>query len=137
VSSAEAVPDYPHQLRLDGRVVVVLGAGAGIGRQCSHALAQAGATVVCVGRRVEPVEAVAKEIGGFAVTADVIRRDGMEHVFAEASRIGPVSGLVDIVGRALMGPVAPSGCGDRRRGRAGPGRHAASGRCPRGTGAGG
>jgi NAD(P)-dependent dehydrogenase (short-subunit alcohol dehydrogenase family) len=34
-----------------------------------------------------------------------IRRDGMEHVFAEAGRIGPVSGLIDIVGRGLMGPV--------------------------------
>jgi NAD(P)-dependent dehydrogenase (short-subunit alcohol dehydrogenase family) len=105
VSAAEAVPDYPNQLRLDGRVVIVLGAGAGIGRQCSHALAQAGATVVCVGRRIEPVEALAEEIGGVAVTADVIRRDGMEHVVAEAGRIGPVSGLVDIVGRGLMGPV--------------------------------
>ncbi|MFF4599721.1 SDR family NAD(P)-dependent oxidoreductase [Amycolatopsis sp. CA-161197] len=105
MSRAEAVPDYLDQLRLDGRVVVVLGAGAGIGRQTSHALAQAGATVVCVGRRAEPVETVAKEIGGHAVTGDVTRRDDIARIFAEAARIGPVSGLVDIVGRALPGSV--------------------------------
>ena len=33
------VPEYPGLLRLDGRRFVVLGAGQGIGRQASHALA--------------------------------------------------------------------------------------------------
>ena len=37
------VPDYPGLLRLDGRRFVVLGAGQGIGRQASHALASVGA----------------------------------------------------------------------------------------------
>jgi NAD(P)-dependent dehydrogenase (short-subunit alcohol dehydrogenase family) len=44
------VPDFAGQLRLSGRVFVVLGAGNGIGRQVSHALAQAGAKVGCVDR---------------------------------------------------------------------------------------
>ena len=33
------VPDYPAKLRLDGKNFVVVGAGQGIGRQATHALA--------------------------------------------------------------------------------------------------
>ena len=36
------VPDYPGLLRLDGKRFVVLGAGQGIGRQATHALASVG-----------------------------------------------------------------------------------------------
>jgi 3-oxoacyl-[acyl-carrier protein] reductase len=42
------VPDYQRWLRLDGKRFVVLGAGQGMGRQVSHALAQVGARVFCV-----------------------------------------------------------------------------------------
>ena len=42
------VPDYPSRLRLDGKGYIVLGAGQGIGRQASHALASVGANVVTV-----------------------------------------------------------------------------------------
>src|SRR5919198_1274236 len=42
------VPDYLGKLRLDGRNFVVLGAGQGIGRQATHALASAGARTFCV-----------------------------------------------------------------------------------------
>jgi hypothetical protein len=42
------VPDFPTLLRLDGRGFVVIGAGQGIGRQATHALAAAGARTVCV-----------------------------------------------------------------------------------------
>jgi NADP-dependent 3-hydroxy acid dehydrogenase YdfG len=37
--------------------------GAGIGRAQAIALSKSGATVVIVGRRAEPLEAVQKEIG--------------------------------------------------------------------------
>jgi NAD(P)-dependent dehydrogenase (short-subunit alcohol dehydrogenase family) len=39
------VPDFLELLRLHGRPIVVLGGGAGIGRQTVHALVQAGADV--------------------------------------------------------------------------------------------
>ena len=42
------IPDYLGLLRLDGRRFVVLGAGQGIGRQATHALAAAGARCFCV-----------------------------------------------------------------------------------------
>src|SRR5207245_8257490 len=45
-----SVPDYLQQLRLDGKNFVVLGAGQGIGEATTHALAQAGARVLCVDR---------------------------------------------------------------------------------------
>ena len=54
-----------HQPRADelkGRVIMVTGAGAGIGRAVSLALAQAGAEVILLGRTVRKLEAVHAEI---------------------------------------------------------------------------
>ena len=101
------VPDYMNTLRLDGRVFVVLGSGAGIGRQTTLALGQAGATVVCVDQRPDLAQAVAEEVGGMPVTADISDRDELERVFGEArAHAGPVTGLIDIVGRPHLGPLA-------------------------------
>jgi NAD(P)-dependent dehydrogenase (short-subunit alcohol dehydrogenase family) len=101
----EFVPDYSGLLRLDGRVIVVLGAGAGMGRQSAHALSQLGARVVCVDQDADLAKQIAAEVDGVPLTADVTRRADMERIFAEASRIGPVTGLVDIVGIAMLGPL--------------------------------
>jgi len=101
------VPDYRTLFSLEERVFVVLGGGAGIGRQSSHALAQAGATVVVVDTDRTAAAAVAAEVGGIALTADVTRRDSVEGLFADAARhAGPVRGVVDIVGVASLGPLA-------------------------------
>ena len=102
----EHVPDYRRLFWMDERVFVVLGGGAGIGRQSSHALAQAGATVVVVDRDGAAAAAVAAEVGGIALTADVTRRSSVEGVFADTIRYaGPVRGVVDIVGVASLGPL--------------------------------
>ena len=68
------VPDFAEQIRLSGRVFVVLGAGNGIGRQVSHALAQAGAKVGCVDRDPDLAKHVANEIGGHPLTGDITQR---------------------------------------------------------------
>src|SRR5262245_35029684 len=93
------VPDYRQLARLDGKGFVVIGAGQGIGRQAAHALRQAGAKVVCVGRSPEMTEAVAGEVGGFASLGDATKRADVERIFEEAAaRLGGVHGVVDTLG---------------------------------------
>ena len=97
----DAVPDYPGRLRLDGRGLVCLGAGQGIGRQAAHALASAGARVFCVDVEAERATRVAGEVGGVAWSGDVTDRDASARLFHEAEAVlGALHGVVDIVGMA-------------------------------------
>jgi NAD(P)-dependent dehydrogenase (short-subunit alcohol dehydrogenase family) len=88
-------------LRLDGRRIVVIGAGQGIGRQATHALAAVGARVVCVDRDGDLAKDIAAEVGGVPWVGDVIQRPEVERLFDEAAaELGGVDGVVDIVGMA-------------------------------------
>jgi NAD(P)-dependent dehydrogenase (short-subunit alcohol dehydrogenase family) len=100
------VPQFSDLLRLDDQVWVVLGAGQGIGRQSAHALAQSGATVVCVGRGREATENVAQEVGGTAFLGDAQSRADMTRLFAEVrQRFGKLNGIVDIIAIGVQGHV--------------------------------
>jgi NAD(P)-dependent dehydrogenase (short-subunit alcohol dehydrogenase family) len=104
---SSSVPDFLSLLRLPGRGYIVLGAGQGIGRQTAHALAQAGATVLCVDTDPARAERVAAEVRGVALTADVTKRDDVERIFREArKRLKRLDGVVDIVGMAALKPLA-------------------------------
>jgi len=101
IPDTSSAPEFVSRLRMDGRVCVVLGAGAGIGRQTAHAFGQAGARVVCVDRDASLADRVATEVGGVGLEADVTRREQVERAFAVAQeRAGAVSHVVDIVGMA-------------------------------------
>jgi NAD(P)-dependent dehydrogenase (short-subunit alcohol dehydrogenase family) len=69
-------------------IAVVTGAGSGIGRAASVALAGAGFTVVLAGRRPEPIEAAAGEAGNDAVAmpADVCDAQSVAALFAEVEQ---------------------------------------------------
>jgi NAD(P)-dependent dehydrogenase (short-subunit alcohol dehydrogenase family) len=95
------IPDYPAMLSLKDRAFVVLGAGNGIGRQATHALASVGARLLCVDQDAELAAEVAEEVNGLGVAADVTRRADVEAVFARAvDAFGRVDGFVDIIGVA-------------------------------------
>jgi NAD(P)-dependent dehydrogenase (short-subunit alcohol dehydrogenase family) len=86
---------------LDGKVAIVTGAGKGIGRAESLALAKEGAAVVLVGRNKEDVVNVAGEIealGGRAlpIECDVSQRDQVDRAVAAAfNAFGPIDILVN------------------------------------------
>jgi 3-hydroxybutyrate dehydrogenase len=95
--------------RLANRHALVTGAGSGIGAAIATALVEAGARVTLAGRRTEPLEALAEQLGrdrtcvvdGFDVTdADEIAR-GLQ---TARSTFGAIDILVNNAGE---GPSAP------------------------------
>ena len=95
------VPDYPALVRLDGRRFVCIGAGQGIGRQATHALASCGARVVCVDRDGDLAKEIAAEVDGIPWVGDVTQREDMTRLFEEGpAAMGGLNGIVDIVGMA-------------------------------------
>ncbi len=67
--------------------MLLTGATGGIGGAAARALAARGATVVLTGRRAEPLEALAGEIGGRALAADLAERDAVAQLVADAGDV--------------------------------------------------
>lgn len=90
------------------RVAVVTGASAGIGAATARTLAAQGFHVVCAARRKDHVEAVAAEVGGTPIVADVTSADDVAALAEAVDRLpGPLSVLVNNAGGARgLAPVA-------------------------------
>ena len=71
----------------DKRVAVVTGASAGIGEATARTLAAQGFHVVCVARRAERIKALADEINGSAIVADVTDDDAVAALAAGLDRV--------------------------------------------------
>ena len=95
--------------KLAGQVVVVTGAGSGIGRASALALAAEGASIALAGRRREPLEAVAAEVtraGGEAlvVPTDVANPAEVDALFAAVvARWGRIDLLFNNAGVSAPG----------------------------------
>ncbi|WP_336207040.1 SDR family NAD(P)-dependent oxidoreductase [Nonomuraea sp. LPB2021202275-12-8] len=91
-----------------GRVVIVTGAGSGIGRAAAIAFAHAGARVLGVGRRPDALAATQAEHPDIATFAADVRADGaaQEIVQAATGRWGRLDIVVNNAGIATPMPLA-------------------------------
>src|SRR4051812_11271660 len=69
------------------RVAVVTGASSGIGEATARSLAGLGFHVVCVARRADRIKALADEIGGTAIVADVTDQAAVDAMAAGLNRV--------------------------------------------------
>ena len=96
--------------RLEGRAVLVTGAGSGIGQACVRRLFNDGASVAAADLNKENVDKVVAEFGGservYGATLDVTDREGAASAVAEAEkRFGGLNGLVNCAGISGVGSV--------------------------------
>lgn len=73
------------------KIIVITGAGAGLGRALARRFAADGETVVLLGRTASKVETVAKEVGNgaMALGCDVSSADSVREAFAAIARRHP------------------------------------------------
>jgi len=96
----------PPQIRLEGRTILVTGAGKGIGREICRLLAAGGAGVVAISRTAADLESLAAEIACQTITADLA--DAAQAVAAAERAIelaGRIDGLVNNAGISIPQPL--------------------------------
>ncbi|MGH2634829.1 MAG: SDR family NAD(P)-dependent oxidoreductase [Actinomycetota bacterium] len=88
-------------MQLAGKVAIISGGGTGIGAATARRFAAEGARVVIIGRRPEPLEAVASETGGRVVAGDITEPGHAESAVESARE--SFGGLDVVVANAGVG----------------------------------
>jgi 3-hydroxybutyrate dehydrogenase len=90
---------------LAGRHALITGGGTGIGAAVAERLSAAGAKISLLGRRMEPLLAVAERLSGSAIGCDVTDSQQIRNAFDEARTLnGPIDLLIVNAGIAESAP---------------------------------
>ncbi|MCY1264740.1 putative oxidoreductase [compost metagenome] len=92
-------------MQIENSVFVVTGGGSGLGAATARMLAHRGGKVVVVDRDPAAGTAVASETGWIFVRADVTSEEDAKEVFAAATALGTLRGLINCAGVAPAGKV--------------------------------
>jgi 3-oxoacyl-[acyl-carrier protein] reductase len=90
-------------MNLKDKVVLITGAGSGLGKALAITAGQAGAKVICTGRTKDKIEQTAEEVTkagglGTAVEMDVTDLKSVEKGLKMAEKIGPIDVLINNAG---------------------------------------
>lgn len=111
-TASQNTPAQDTSTRLAGKAAIVTGGGQGVGRGISLGLAESGAAVLLVGRKMHKLERVAEEIraaGGTAecLATDIVTEDAPETIISTAvQRLGGVDILVNNANMAMPLPLS-------------------------------
>jgi NAD(P)-dependent dehydrogenase (short-subunit alcohol dehydrogenase family) len=102
---------------MHGRHALITGGGSGIGAAIARRLAGAGAAVSLAGRRREPLQKLAAELGrAAAIATDVTRQDETEAMVEHARAAhGPIDILIANAGAAESSPATKLDCAQWQR----------------------
>jgi NAD(P)-dependent dehydrogenase (short-subunit alcohol dehydrogenase family) len=103
--------NFINQMRLNGQVAVVTGAGRGLGKAIALALASAGADIGLMARTESQLEETAREIEAYdrktlVVPIDVAKSEEVDHAIEHVTQdLGPVDILVNNAGITEQKPL--------------------------------
>jgi NAD(P)-dependent dehydrogenase (short-subunit alcohol dehydrogenase family) len=90
-------------MNLKNKVILITGAGSGLGKALALAAGQVGAKVICAGRRKDKIQQTADEVNkvggmGTAMEMDVTDLKSVEKGLKMAEKVGPIDILINNAG---------------------------------------